>query len=87
MTQPTPEQTLRAIGSLSIIDGARLSLVAIRPAGRGVVLDLRKPDGRATSLRCTTADAPGLERLNDADRGRVRSALLTLNRPPPTTAA
>lgn len=78
---------LRAIGALAVIDGERLELLAIRPAGVGLIIDLRRSDGRVTTIRCTTADAPGLERLKDADRGRVRSALLTLHRPPPTTAA
>lgn len=82
-----PSDVLRAIGAITLIDSARLELVSVRPAGAGLLLTLRRADGRMTSIRCTTADQPGLERLNDADRGRVRSALLALNRGGPRDAA
>ncbi len=43
------------------------------------------PDGTRRLVEVRTVDQPGLEVLSDLDRGRVRSALLTVHRQPSHT--
>jgi hypothetical protein len=57
-----------------------LTLGALFLGDDGLAVELIERDGSRRRLEVRTVDQPGLESLFDLDRGRIRSALMTLHR-------
>jgi hypothetical protein len=63
-----------------VIPERRPRLVSIFSKSDGLIVAIRQADGKVRRLHISTLDSPSLELLNDSDRGRVRSALLSVHR-------
>lgn len=63
-----------------VLPAGRPRLLSIFSKSDGLIVAIRQADGRVRRLHISNIDSPSLELLADADRGRVRSALLSVHR-------